>query len=87
MSTINLDNLPTEKMTHEQYCYLMEADCQGISEELTLGETGFDAIWEGRPLDKNILVRILDNQMYFLAGTVLSGYYVKKFPLMENKRC
>jgi hypothetical protein len=87
MTTINLDNLPTEKMTHELYCYLMEADCQAISEELPLGETGFDATWEGQPLDKSTLVRILDNQIYFLAGTVLSGYYVKKFPIMENKQC
>jgi hypothetical protein len=84
---INLDALPTEKMTHELYCYLMEADCQGISQELPLGRTGFEAISEGKPLDKSVLIRILDNQIYFLAGTVLSGYYIKKFPLMENKPC
>lgn len=86
MNTINLDILPTEKMTHELYCYLMELDCRGISKELPLGDTGFDAIWKGTPIKKTTLVRIIDNEMFFLAGTVLSGYWVKRYKLKENEK-
>ena len=83
MITINLDDIPTEKMTAKLYAYLMESHCAAYSKELPLGDTGFSATWEGRHLNKNTLIRILDNTIYFLGGNILSGYYVKKYHL-EN---
>lgn len=84
MNIINLDTLPTEKMSSDLYGYLMEADCRGISEELPLGDTGFEAISNGITLNKNTLVRVMKNKMYFLGGHPLNGYCIKIYKIEGN---
>lgn len=83
---INLDDIPEERMTTELFSYLMCAANKG--KEIPLGDTGYKATWEGRPIPHTSLVIVVDNAMFFFAGSILNrgGMRIKRYNLKMEKR-
>lgn len=86
MKTINLDDIPEERMTTELFCYLMGAASAGL--DIPLGNTGYKATTEGRPIPSTCVVIIVDSTMFFGAGSILNrgGMRIKRYPLKENEK-
>jgi hypothetical protein len=84
MKTINLDQVPSERMTADLFNYLMKAANSG--KEIQLGDSGYKAITEGRPIPPTCLVIVVDNTIFFFAGSILNrgGQRLKRYHLKEN---
>jgi hypothetical protein len=84
--TINLDDIPEERMTHNLFCYLMEAAC--IGKEIPLGDTGYKATCGGRPIPSTCTVIVVEDTMFFAAGSILNkgGMRIKRYHLKETDK-